>query len=98
MTHFYSFSLDRTGALTITQEFCRLIFSTACVTLLSRQHLYLLATTVSIIDAHLSSMNYDARKLPLGKLAKSTVLNGFSALKVSFVALRLLLRSSLSAT
>ena len=36
----------------------------------------------SIIDAHLSSMNYDANKLPLGKLAKSTILNGFSALKV----------------
>lgn len=37
--------------------------------------------STAIIDAHLSSMNYDARKLPLGKLAKSTVLNGFSALK-----------------
>lgn len=54
----------------------------------------------SLIDAHLSSMNYDANKLPLGKyhyslkflshlhelligkLAKSTILNGFSALKV----------------
>lgn len=36
----------------------------------------------SFIDAHLSSMNYDARKLPLGKLAKSTILNGFAALKV----------------
>ncbi|EIM92706.1 PARP-domain-containing protein [Stereum hirsutum FP-91666 SS1] len=35
----------------------------------------------SLIDAHLSSMNYDANKLPLGKLAKSTILNGFSALK-----------------
>ncbi|KAH7930598.1 PARP-domain-containing protein [Leucogyrophana mollusca] len=34
-----------------------------------------------LIDAHLSSMNYDANKLPLGKLAKSTVLNGFAALK-----------------
>lgn len=34
-----------------------------------------------LIDAHLSSMNYDANKLPLGKLAKSTVLNGFTALK-----------------
>ncbi|KAI0353197.1 PARP-domain-containing protein [Trametes cingulata] len=35
----------------------------------------------SLIDAHLSSMNYDANKLPLGKLAKSTILAGFSALK-----------------
>jgi len=26
-------------------------------------------------------MNYDSRKLPLGKLAKSTILNGFAALK-----------------
>ena len=26
-------------------------------------------------------MNYDANKLPLGKLAKSTILNGFAALK-----------------
>lgn len=34
-----------------------------------------------LIDAHLSSMNYDAYKLPLGKLAKSTILNGFAALK-----------------
>ena len=36
-----------------------------------------------LMDAHLSSMNYDANKLPLGKLAKSTILNGFAALKVS---------------
>lgn len=53
-----------------------------------------------LIEAHLSSMNYDAHKLPLGmirlslppvlvthmndigKLAKSTILNGFAALKV----------------
>ncbi|KIK99939.1 hypothetical protein PAXRUDRAFT_131012 [Paxillus rubicundulus Ve08.2h10] len=37
--------------------------------------------SAKLIDAHLSSMNYDANKLPLGKLAKSTILNGFSALK-----------------
>ncbi|KIK47946.1 hypothetical protein CY34DRAFT_149122 [Suillus luteus UH-Slu-Lm8-n1] len=36
-----------------------------------------------LIDAHLSSMNYDAKKLPLGKLAKSTILKGFEALKDS---------------
>ena len=36
---------------------------------------------VSLIDAHLSSMNYDANKLPLGKLSKNTILQGFSALK-----------------
>jgi poly [ADP-ribose] polymerase len=29
----------------------------------------------------LTEMNYDARKLPLGKLAKSTLLQGFAALK-----------------
>ncbi|KAI3622559.1 poly-ribose polymerase [Moniliophthora roreri] len=37
--------------------------------------------STSIIDATLSSMNYDANKLPLGKLAKSTILKGFAALK-----------------
>ncbi|PFH54702.1 hypothetical protein AMATHDRAFT_52452 [Amanita thiersii Skay4041] len=37
--------------------------------------------STSIIDATLSSMNYDAKKLPLGKLAKVTILNGFAALK-----------------
>ncbi|KAF8917575.1 PARP-domain-containing protein [Mucidula mucida] len=35
----------------------------------------------SIMDATLESMNYDARKLPLGKLSKNTILSGFSALK-----------------
>ncbi|TFK57669.1 PARP-domain-containing protein [Heliocybe sulcata] len=34
-----------------------------------------------LVDATLTSMNYDANKLPLGKLSKSTVLNGFAALK-----------------
>ncbi|KAJ6627012.1 PARP-domain-containing protein [Mycena sp. CBHHK59/15] len=37
--------------------------------------------STTIIDATLSSMNYDANKLPLGKLAKSTILKGFAALK-----------------
>ncbi|CAE6521178.1 unnamed protein product [Rhizoctonia solani] len=37
--------------------------------------------SVSLIQAALSEMNYDANKLPLGKLAKSTILNGFTALK-----------------
>lgn len=37
--------------------------------------------STQLIDAHLSSMNYDAQKLPLGKLAKSTILKGFAALK-----------------
>ncbi|KAJ7151580.1 poly polymerase catalytic domain-containing protein [Mycena filopes] len=45
------------------------------------QELCNLIFSTSIIDATLSSMNYDANKLPLGKLAKSTVLNGFAALK-----------------
>lgn len=34
-----------------------------------------------LADAALTSMNYDANKLPLGKLSKSTILNGFAALK-----------------
>lgn len=34
------------------------------------------------INAHLAEMNYDANKLPLGKLAKNTILNGFGVLKV----------------
>lgn len=33
------------------------------------------------MDAHLKELNYDANKLPLGKLAKSTILQGFSVLK-----------------
>ncbi|CAE6435046.1 unnamed protein product [Rhizoctonia solani] len=37
--------------------------------------------SASLIQAALSEMNYDANKLPLGKLAKSTILNGFTALK-----------------
>ncbi|KAJ7651975.1 poly polymerase catalytic domain-containing protein [Mycena polygramma] len=37
--------------------------------------------STTIIDATLSSMNYDANKLPLGKLAKGTILKGFAALK-----------------
>ncbi|KAJ7071556.1 poly polymerase catalytic domain-containing protein [Mycena amicta] len=45
------------------------------------QELCNLIFNTSIIDATLSSMNYDANKLPLGKLAKSTILNGFAALK-----------------
>ncbi|CDO69839.1 hypothetical protein BN946_scf184803.g37 [Trametes cinnabarina] len=45
------------------------------------QTLCRLIFNTSLIDAHLSSMHYDANKLPLGKLAKSTILNGFSALK-----------------
>ncbi|KAJ3001242.1 hypothetical protein NUW54_g6555 [Trametes sanguinea] len=34
-----------------------------------------------LLNAHLSSMNYDVNKRPLGKLAKSTILSGFTALK-----------------
>ncbi|KAG6903003.1 hypothetical protein C0995_008576 [Termitomyces sp. Mi166 len=45
------------------------------------QDLCKLIFSTSLIDAHLSSMNYDAKKLPLGKLAKSTILSGFAALK-----------------
>ncbi|KAG9223226.1 hypothetical protein CCMSSC00406_0000085 [Pleurotus cornucopiae] len=45
------------------------------------QDLCNLMFSTSLIDAHLSSMNYDAKKLPLGKLAKTTILKGFEALK-----------------
>ncbi|KAJ7139532.1 poly polymerase catalytic domain-containing protein [Mycena epipterygia] len=45
------------------------------------QELCRLIFNTTIIDATLSSMNYDANKLPLGKLAKSTILKGFAALK-----------------
>ncbi|TBU22092.1 PARP-domain-containing protein [Dichomitus squalens] len=45
------------------------------------QQLIKLIFNQSLFAATLSSMNYDANKLPLGKLAKSTILNGFSALK-----------------
>ncbi|KAI0063109.1 PARP-domain-containing protein [Artomyces pyxidatus] len=45
------------------------------------QALCRLIFSASLIEAHLSSMNYDANKLPLGKLAKAAILNGFSALK-----------------
>ncbi|TFK76676.1 PARP-domain-containing protein [Pluteus cervinus] len=45
------------------------------------QDLCRLIFNASIITNHLSSMNYDANKLPLGKLSKATILNGFSALK-----------------
>ncbi|KAF5309111.1 hypothetical protein D9619_012829 [Psilocybe cf. subviscida] len=45
------------------------------------QDLCKLLFSTSLMDAHLSSMNYDAKKLPLGKLAKSTILGGFAALK-----------------
>jgi poly [ADP-ribose] polymerase 2/3/4 len=34
------------------------------------------------MSAALSSMNYDANKLPLGNLSKNTILRGFAALKV----------------
>ncbi|KAF8525240.1 PARP-domain-containing protein [Hysterangium stoloniferum] len=37
--------------------------------------------STALLSAHLSSMNYDANKLPLGKLAKSTILKGFAILK-----------------
>ncbi|TDL28933.1 PARP-domain-containing protein [Rickenella mellea] len=45
------------------------------------QSLCRLIFSTTFIDAALSEMNYDAKKLPLGKLAKSTILNGFAALK-----------------
>ncbi|QRW00536.1 poly(ADP)-ribose polymerase PARP protein [Ceratobasidium sp. AG-Ba] len=34
-----------------------------------------------VMNAHLLAMKYDANKLPLGKMSKGTILNGFGALK-----------------
>ena len=56
--------------------------------------------TAACIDTHysrlhrlmkelLSAMNYDANKLPLGKLSKNTILSGFAALKVRALGLSL---------
>ncbi|KAH9947397.1 poly polymerase catalytic domain-containing protein [Amylocystis lapponica] len=45
------------------------------------QALCRLIFSTKIMDAHLTAMNYNATKLPLGKLAKSTILSGFGALK-----------------
>ena len=33
------------------------------------------------MHAHLAALNYDVNKQPLGKLAQSTILQGFQALK-----------------
>ncbi|KAJ6481436.1 hypothetical protein C8R47DRAFT_1218219 [Mycena vitilis] len=35
----------------------------------------------TLLDAHLESMNYNAVKIPLGKLGRTTISKGFSALK-----------------
>jgi poly [ADP-ribose] polymerase len=40
-----------------------------------------LNTPTSIMNAHLLSMKYDANKLPLGKMSRTTILSGFGALK-----------------
>lgn len=37
--------------------------------------------STDLMNAALSSMNYDANKLPLGNLSKNTILRGFAALK-----------------
>ncbi|CAE6520139.1 unnamed protein product [Rhizoctonia solani] len=34
-----------------------------------------------VMNAHLLAMKYDANKLPLGKMSRTTILNGFAALK-----------------
>ncbi|CAE6459082.1 unnamed protein product [Rhizoctonia solani] len=34
-----------------------------------------------VMNAHLLAMKYDANKLPLGKMSRATILNGFTALK-----------------
>lgn len=83
------------------QALCRLIFSTKLVLPHCLEIDFYTAFADRLMDAHLTSMNYDAHKLPLGmsslpglmirlcqsfrftgKLAKSTILNGFAALKV----------------
>ncbi|KIO19815.1 hypothetical protein M407DRAFT_222126 [Tulasnella calospora MUT 4182] len=46
------------------------------------QNLIKLIFNVALMDAHLKELNYDANKLPLGKLSKATILQGFSVLKV----------------
>lgn len=38
-------------------------------------------SSISLMQAHLASMNYDANKQPLGKLGQSTLNAGYSALK-----------------
>ncbi|KAK7688276.1 hypothetical protein QCA50_008646 [Cerrena zonata] len=45
------------------------------------QALCKLIFSTRLMDAHLKSMQYDANKLPLGKLSKATIMNGFAALK-----------------
>ncbi|CAL1697247.1 unnamed protein product [Somion occarium] len=45
------------------------------------QALCKLIFSIRLMDAHLKSMQYDANKLPLGKLSKATIMNGFAALK-----------------
>lgn len=45
------------------------------------QDLMALIFNQSYLNASMSALNYDANKLPLGKLSKSTILRGFQALK-----------------
>ncbi|KAG8930718.1 hypothetical protein FRC01_002368 [Tulasnella sp. 417] len=45
------------------------------------QNLIKLIFNVALMDAHLKELNYDANKLPLGKLSKATILQGFTVLK-----------------
>ncbi|KAH8120683.1 PARP-domain-containing protein [Phellopilus nigrolimitatus] len=45
------------------------------------QNLCRIIFNTGFMEAVMSSLNYDANKLPLGKLSKATVLKGFAALK-----------------
>lgn len=46
-----------------------------------QQELMALIFNQAYLDNSMSALNYDANKLPLGKLSKSTILRGFQALK-----------------
>ncbi|KAG6829836.1 hypothetical protein H0H87_009993 [Tephrocybe sp. NHM501043] len=38
--------------------------------------------STSIVDAHLTELNYDAKKLPLGKLGQSTIVDAYAVLQM----------------
>ncbi|KAF9921260.1 Poly [ADP-ribose] polymerase 2 [Linnemannia zychae] len=45
------------------------------------QDLVSMIFSTKMMDQQMSNMDYDAKKMPLGKLAKSTILNGYEVLK-----------------
>ncbi|KAK7688213.1 hypothetical protein QCA50_008583 [Cerrena zonata] len=46
------------------------------------QNLCTLIFSTRLMNAHLNAMQYDAKKLPLGKLSQSTIKNGFAELSI----------------